>query len=28
VVFADGHTKSVRASAIASGASKIIWRFR
>jgi prepilin-type N-terminal cleavage/methylation domain-containing protein len=28
VIFADGHAKSVRASAIASGGSGIIWRFR
>lgn len=28
VVFADGHTKSIKASAIQSGASGIIWRFR
>ncbi|MCA0360722.1 MAG: prepilin-type N-terminal cleavage/methylation domain-containing protein [Armatimonadetes bacterium] len=28
VVFADGHTKSYKASAIQSGASGIIWRFR
>ncbi len=28
IVFADGHTKSYKASAIQSGASGIIWRFR
>lgn len=28
VVFADGHTKSIKASTIQSGASGIIWRFR
>jgi len=28
VVFADGHTKSVRAQSIATGGSGIVWRFR
>jgi prepilin-type N-terminal cleavage/methylation domain-containing protein len=28
IVFADGHTKSVLASTIANGSSRIIWRFR
>lgn len=28
VIFADGHAKSGKASAIASGGSRIIWRFR
>lgn len=28
VIFADGHAKSAKASAIASGGSGIIWRFR
>lgn len=28
VIFADGHAKSGRASAIASGGSRITWRFR
>lgn len=28
VIFADGHTKTVKASSIADGSSGIIWRFR
>jgi len=28
VIFADGHTKSYKAKAIATGGSRILWRFR